>query len=565
MIVTIRKHAKWLLWVIAGLTIASMVLYMGTGPTRTGAGSVGYVDTNTIGGKIYGQKVTPELYDVVEHDVDLYYLFNYGQWATRNPNVTKEQLIRDIYVRMMLLQKARDVGVHVSDAQLEQAAANYLNSPELHRALGVREGQSVPLNEFVEQVLAPQDLTVQDFENFVRDDVTVQQLQLTYGLPGQLITPQEAANEYVRQNQELSAQIVFFSASNYLDQVAVAPGDVGLFYTNFMAEYRLPDRVQVSYVVFSVSNYLSQAKLELTNLEQQVNYDYEQVGMQAVPGAKTPDDAKVEIRKELLRRQALTDAAQKASDFAQAVFNVSNNANKPASPEDLAAVARQKGMTIQLTAPFSADYGPQEFVAPADFTRTAFQLTPDNPISEPIGGPNGVYVMALQKTLPTEIPPLEQIRGQVAQDLQLREATVLAQRAGTNFIHTLATQMAFGKSFAAATLAAGSDPEVLPPFSMSTQEMPELEDHATINQLRQAALTTPVGTASNFMPTDNGGFVLYVESALPVDQSKLNADLPQFTAQLRQQREMQTFSDWVQREASRELRDTPMGRQAGLQ
>ena len=40
------------------------------------------------------------------------------------------------------------------------------------------------------------------------------------GLTGELITPQEAAAVYQREHQELSAQIVFFSASNYLASVA---------------------------------------------------------------------------------------------------------------------------------------------------------------------------------------------------------------------------------------------------------------------------------------------------------------------------------------------------------
>jgi parvulin-like peptidyl-prolyl isomerase len=104
----------------------------------------------------------------------------------------------------------------------------------------------------------------------------------------------------------------------------------------------------------------------------------------------------------------------------------------------------------------------------------------------------------------------------------------------------------------------GYDPQVLPPFSLSTSEMPELNDHATLNQLKAAAFTTPIGATSGFKETEDGGFVVYVESRLPFDQSKMSTDLPQFTAQIRQQRQMQAFNNWVQREASRELRDTPL-------
>lgn len=556
MIGTIRKHSKWLLWIIAGATIFSFVFFMGTGPARNGGGGSGRVDTNIISGTIYGKKVTADMYARASHDVDLYFLFNYGEWATRNPNITKDRLAREIYVRMMLLQKAKNIGIHADEDQVEQAAASYMRSPELIRALQVRS-QSVPFNAFLQQILEPHDLTDVDFQNFVSDDLMINQLQLTYGMPGLLITPQEAANEYVRENQELSAQIVFFSASNFLHQVSLPPGVVGQFYTNYMAEYRLPDRVKVSYVFFSLTNYLPRAQSELTNLDTQVNNIYTQYGMQATPDAKTPEDSKAEIRRELIRRQALVDANQAAGDFAQIVFNVT-----PVSPGNLATVARQKGLPVETPAPFAADYGPQDVDVPPTFTKTAFELTPDGPISEPLVGPAGVYIIALDQQLPSEIPPLDEIRDRVARDLRTREATFFAQRAGTNFAIKLTLQMATGKSFAAATIANGFDPEVLPPFSLLTQEMPELGNVLTLNQLKQVAMTTPVGTSSGFKATDEGGFVLYVESRLPVDQSKMASDLPEFTAQLRQQRQSQTFNDWLQREASRELRNTPVFRQS---
>jgi len=76
----------------------------------------------------------------------------------------------------------------------------------------------------------------------------------------------------------VSAQIVFFSASNYVSQVAVTPGTVTEFYTNYLAQYRLPDRVQVSYVEFNVSNYFAAAEQTLgkTNLDNEVQNIFRQ-------------------------------------------------------------------------------------------------------------------------------------------------------------------------------------------------------------------------------------------------------------------------------------------------
>ena len=68
----------------------------------------------------------------------------------------------------------------------------------------------------------------------------MEQLQQVVGLTGEFVTPQEAAAAYQRDHQELSAQIVFFSASNYLSSVPAAPAAVAQFYTNYLAEYRLP-------------------------------------------------------------------------------------------------------------------------------------------------------------------------------------------------------------------------------------------------------------------------------------------------------------------------------------
>ncbi|HEX3626561.1 MAG TPA: peptidylprolyl isomerase [Verrucomicrobiae bacterium] len=557
MIHTIRKHSKWLLWVVSGLVIFTFVVFMGAGPAGN-RGSGGSENNTNASGEIYGQKITGDMYEMMRKDVKLDFLFNYGQWPDESKEVA-QQLQQRIYVRMMLIEKAKQLGVHVTDEQAESVAANFLSSPSLKRALHVQRDQAISFNAFVNQVLAPQNMDGNDFENFIRNDLAIEQMQTLFGLSGQLLTPQEATNEFIRENQEYSAQVVFFSASNYLNRVSISPSDVGAFFTNYMADYRLPARVQVSYVLFSVTNYMSEATREVgaTNLDLETQNAFKQYGMQATPDAKSTNEALAEIRNILLRQHALMDAVTQANIFAQSAFSI-----EPVSPQNLATVAKQKGLTVEHPAPFAADYGPSEFTAPPAFTQAAFGLTPDSPISLPVQSPNGVYIIALHTNLPSEIPPLEQIRDRVTEDLRTRLATVTAQRVGTNFAHQLPIQMAAGKSFSAVGFANGLNPLVLSPFSLSTQEIPELGNHATANQVKEAAFTTPVGTASGFMPTDDGGFILYVESRLPVDHEKMAAQLPQFTEELRGRRAEAAFQDWIQHEASRELRDTPLANQA---
>jgi len=135
------------------------------------------------------------------------------------------------------------------------------------------------------------------------------------------------------------------------------------------------------------------------------------------------------------------------------------------------------------------------------------------------------------------------------------QATELAQRAGTNFAPALAAQLAAGHNFASTCIAAGLQPVTLPQFSLSTEELPALGNRAGLPQVKQALFSTPTGRASDFEPTEDGGFIVFVQSRTPVDPATVSADLPQFITTLRRQRQSEAFDLWLQTEANRQFRN----------
>ncbi len=543
MIGTIRKHSKVLWWSIIPLTIISFVIFMGSGPMRNGGvRSAGF-------GTIYGRPVTAEDFAAAQNEFFIYYwLHSGGEWPDKSPNMTREETERETYIRLLLTAKAKSLGIHVGEDALV-AGAN-----QLLRTIG-RNGQAVPMSQFLERVLQPEGLDAPDFQRFVRDDLIIQQLVQTLGLSGALVPPQEAGQLYDREHQEVSAQAVFFSASNYLAQVAVAPAAVAQFYTNNMAGYRLPDRVQVNYLEYDLTNYLAAAELKLgkTNITSQAEAEYAQHGAEAVPDAKTPEEAKAKIGELIVRQAATVAAAEQAKQFVNELF-----AMDPVSPENLVTLARQKGLAIHTTAPFSDTLGPEEFLAPAEFTKIAFKLNTNSPFSNLILGSDAIYVIGLAKQLPSAIQPLDEIHARVVQDFQNYEAALKARSAGTNFYYNAAVQMAAGKTFAQAAVAAGQMPQALPPFSLSSQDVPGLGNRAALDEIKQAAFNTSVGHMSSFFPTADGGLVLFVQSLMPADEAKKTTELPQFLSQMRRGRENEAFNLWLQSEANRELRNTPV-------
>src|SRR5271155_3004936 len=176
MIGTIRKHSKWLWVIIIAATIVSFVCFFN--PSQR-MGSGGARSANDLG-SINGIKVTPAAYAGMRNELYIYHLFNYGAWPDQDPNFPKEDLERQVYVWLMLVQKADDLGIYVTDDAAATAANRILHSPELIRALRFN-GESVPLDTFVKQVLQPEGLDAADFENFARHDLVIEQLQRAMG------------------------------------------------------------------------------------------------------------------------------------------------------------------------------------------------------------------------------------------------------------------------------------------------------------------------------------------------------------------------------------------------
>jgi hypothetical protein len=561
MIGTIRKHSKWLWVIIIAATIISFVWWGAAPATRGGAGGAAGL------GKIYGVAVTPQEYEDAKAEFRLFYFTHYGAWPEGKANITTQDIEKETYVRLLMVRKASKLGVQVGEDAIVAGAQELLSSPGLLKMFH-SNAKSIPMDQFEQTVLESQKLTAADFERYVRNDIAIQQLYKAYGTPGRIISPQEAAMLYDHDRQQVSADVVFFTASNYLAQVTTTPQAVGRFYSNYLAEYRLPDRVQIKYVEFPVSNYLAQAKADVsTNLETIVNNYYAENGMNAVPGAKTEAEAKDKIRDLYLRQRAGQFARTNANTFESAISAFDSSTVKP---EFLDQVAQKSGVAVHTTAPFSAEYGPEEFYAPDELTKIAFQLNADEPISSPIPGADAYYIIALAKNLPSEIPPLSEIQSQVTRDYQRLSAAFLARQAGTNFSQIqLPIQLAVKKSFASAASAAGLKPEALPAFSQSTESVSGFEQRGELAALKYVAFGTEPGHASQFIPTPDGGFLVYVNSLLPVDESEKQADLPDFTAQLRRSRENEAINQWINAEANKELkgisllRDQAAGAKAG--
>ena len=545
---TIRKHQTWLWAIIITLTIISFVIFFSPYSKLN--------DSQRVAanyGSINGQKITQEDFYRAYKEVSLRTFVTTGQWPDEEAKKQGGDLERETYQWMLLVQKQHELGVHISTDLVAQSAKAMM--AQLERAKVVPSADM-----FLSQVLPRSGYGLEDFERFVRHYMGVQELIAIVGVGGRVVTPQEVRDLYTREHQELSAAAVFFSASNYLASVTAPAEAVTQFYTNRQAVYRIPERVVVSYVRFDLTNFAAEAEAQLakiTNMDLQIEEMYRQHGTNFLNEvrAQTLEEAKQKVRENERKRMEMTLAKKKANDFATPLADL-----QPVRADNLNKLAKEQGLVVRTTAPFDLREGPSELQVGQDFAEKAFKRTPDDPFAGPFLGMDGAYVIALVQKIPSQIPPLEQIRGQVETDYKLSQALNLARQAGASFYVTLTNEMAKGKTVAAICSEAKVKLEDLPPFSLSTRSLPGVDEHLPLNQFKQMAFGTTVGKVSPFQMTAGGGAIVYVKAKLPLDEAKMTANLPAFANAVRQSRQNEVFNEWFNQEARKGLRDTPLAK-----
>jgi hypothetical protein len=457
---------------------------------------------------------------------------------------------REAYYRLLMLRKVEEAGIHVSDETVAQVAGEFLRN--------FFRGQPVSMQVFEQNVLNRGGLTTLDFERYIRNLLAIQQLMTAHGLAGRLVTPQETRLLYERENEELVTEAVFFNATNHLASVNSTPEAVGQFFTNQMARYRVPERVSARYVAFEISNYLAQSEAELvkTNFDELIEGNYQRLGTNFFQEASTPEEKRAKVRESLIKSRATLMTRQLANEFANALDNM-----EPKTSANLEKLAGDRQLTVRVTEPFDREEGPKELTVGPDFIQNAFNRTADEPFAGPLAGEDAVYVIAQKERIPSEIPPLEKIRDRVEADYKLFQAATAARRAGAEFATALTNGLVAGKTFSSLCVEAGVKPVIVPPLSLSSRTNGVVEEHVTLRQYASVAFATPLGKPSQFIPTMEGGFVVFVREKLPIDLAKMTAELPAFANSVRQTRQGEAYNDWFRREAERGLRDIPEFRQ----
>ena len=546
MIGTVRKHSKVLWGIIIAATIVSFLAWnVDKNGRPTGGGSDGY-DFGSINGK----KVTRDQYNKAAGEVRILAFFSNGKWI-EGSDFDRIEWKREIYNRLALFEKMQELNVRPTDAATVQWIKN-LFSRGSNVEVGFDQFERAIQNNF-----APHGVSVEQFEEFAKHELGREHLQSTYGLSGALVTPAEATELYRYENDEMHTQIALFTGSNYLSQVKVKDEDLGRFYTNAMSRYDLPERVQVNYVHFDVTNYYAEADKELlkaTNLNAILDQQYYARTNEFKNMSR--EDALKKMREEVRTQFAVGAARKAAADVIQDLYK-GHDDNNPLTVQDLSKLAADKNLQIKESPFIDRNSTTNELGLPSTFLQAASRLSNNDPedkarerlyTATPVVAENGAYILGLKQRVPPSAQPFSAVKDKVLKDYKEMEAAKLARDAGAEFGKYLTNQIAHGKSFTAIAAEKNVKPVKLSAFSLNTRSVPELNESVDLRQLKVVTMKLTPGKASDFVATREGGFIVYFDSKTPADAAKMQAELPKFAEQIREQRQYAAYAEWFQKQ-----------------
>src|SRR2546430_4747030 len=516
-----RRHQRWI-WMLGVIVIIpSFVIYFSpTGKSGGGGGRVGKVDL----GSFNGQPISREDFLAAQKETKLNHFMRSGgrEWPTTDENGRKT-LERDTIFRVCRLDKIRQLGIHVSERAVARAARERLGE--------------YPPDKFEHDFLLREGLTLEDFERYMRHEAAIQQLIGVAAATAKMISPREAESLYRKEHEQVSTEVAGFWPSNYLSKVEVKPDAISKYYSNHLANYRIPERIQVAYVEFSASNFLAEAEKDInqkTNLNSFADGEYIRRGgtntfkdTNGVPLAEKV--AKEQIKNEQLTFSALMHARRKAADFGNKLLD-----QKQQTVQTFEKLAAAEGYPVKLTPPFSASQSLEDTNFPPAFSEKALALRKDNPIVyAPIPGERAVYLLALKTNVPGELPSLDKIRDKVTADYKHSQALEMARNAGKTFQTSVTNGLAPKKSFDEICAPAGIKPVQVPPFSSTTNAIAGLDERIPVRALQEIAFELKPGQASPFRPLAEGGFIAYLKERIPVSEAQVKAELPDYFGKLR--------------------------------
>ncbi len=418
-----RRNQKKLL----GILVVFLMAIWGIGPAAE------YIIPKPGVGEIHGRKITQDQFSDTA-----------TRWARIFFRDAKEPVAQLVWRQMALFGQAENMGIVITKDELAQEIRNFF--PVDPRIFEDKDG-------FRRLLGSAFHLTEPQFEKTIKEYLLARKLQ--YLLKSSVkVTEDEALQRYIKENEQVKIKYAALRARDFINRVEIKEDEIKSFYDEHSENYpnfeegiwgfKEPEKVKLEYIIARFD--VIEKQIDITDEKMQEYYEEKKDLMfktenVAKPEGDNPDEAsvsefkpfdevKAQIKENLLLQERETMVNKMIADVDDEIYeNIDKDGfisfAKLAEKYNLSHVMptnRNNG-----TSYFTKDEMREVIIDLPGFPKQVFEREVNDP-STPIGSSKGKLIFRVIEKVESHIPPYEEVRDKVAEDLRYEKAFEEAEK-----------------------------------------------------------------------------------------------------------------------------------------
>jgi hypothetical protein len=500
MIRTINKHQRWLMIVIAFLAIPFVLYFNKTDLAAKGSDRFARIYDRNVSATEASRDARLLLLAQALGMTDFWNSLVLGA----NPQNKDEVTVQFVINLIILRHEAERLGIRPTTKEIADFVRN------LHVFRGPAGFDMNKYSEFSQNLLAPNGLTEAQVEELAGDEISLNRIKQIVAA-GVAVSETESKAIFEQAYGKITVSVARLRVADFAKDIKITDDDVQKYYEAHKADFKSEEK----------------RKVELVSL------------------AFTDEQKKLTGKE---RIDVLQKLADRANDFTQALLE---------KGADFKQVAGKFQLPIRETGEFTQSAPDPQLKSEPLLVAAAFQLSAQEPNSEPVQAPDGFYLLHLTGVVEARPLTMEEAKPKIADAIKTNRARETVTNKGAKAAHDLRESLKAGEPLASTLAKANLKAEKLPPFSLADESQPGTDPNKPEKEspdfpmIKRAVGDLSAGGVSEFTPLADGGLIVVVEKREPPDEAKFRESKASFDERFLSTKRGYVLYEWL-RERQRE-------------
>jgi peptidyl-prolyl cis-trans isomerase D len=392
--------------IIKAVFIIIVLSFVGTMFLVWGKGSDGSGRQLAYAAKVNRQKISLEEFQNTYQRIRNMYQQIYGQSISPEMEKAlglKKAALNSLIDRVLIMKEADKMGITASKDEVSGAIA----------AMPMFQKEGAFNFDLYQQLLKSNRITAKEFEEGQEQELILRKTRQAI-INRVRVSDQEALNLYKKENDTIALEYLSYGPSEVMGEIRPTEAELKEYLRKNQDQFKTAEKAAISYVLIDPSTHASGVTLSEEEIQAfyQKNIDRWQGKDGLLPLAQVRERVRAEALKQKTARQVFELAAD-------TLF-------KNIKSGDINLIAARLHLKPQQTPLFSATTPPPAVAGETALIRKAFELK-QGELGGPVETGRGIYIIKAVQRVPSQVRPLNEIRGEVEQRFKADRAVTLAR------------------------------------------------------------------------------------------------------------------------------------------